>query len=527
MNILDNYKLADIHQITTIATTKRENSKSNGKPLGLLEQRVSYLQIMKATSLIGGVQIFNILITIIRSKIIAMLLGPAGMGIMGLLSSTIGVISNLTNFGLGISSVKDIATANGTGDKKRISTVITAFQRVVWITGLLGLIVTAFLAPWLSQITFGNRNYTVAFIWLSFTLLFNQLSSGRLVLLQGMRRLNYLAKANIYGSVVSLFVTIPFYFFWGIDGIVPGIIGTASISLLLSWYFAGKIKIERIVLSRSQTVKEGKNMLRMGFIISLSGLISVGASYFIRIFISHTGGVEQVGLYNAGFAIINTYVGLVLSAMATDYYPRLSEIAHNNKRCRQTINQQAEIALLILAPILIIFLVFINFVVILLYSKQFIAVTDMIYWAALGMFFKAASWSIAFVFLAKGSSKLYFWNELIANVLLFVLNLVGYHFWGLTGLGISFTISYILYLVQVYLISRVRFAFNFERDFIRIFEIQFGLAIAGFLITKFLNHPFNYLSGLILIVLSGWYSLNELDKRLGLLSIIANYYRKF
>ena len=523
---MDNYDLIDVRPNTSFITSASEYRKKDVEGLKMSKHRDSYLQIMKATSLIGGVQVFNILITIIRSKIVAVLLGPAGMGIIGLLTSTTGVISNLTNFGLGISSVKDIAKANETGDKKRISTVSTAFHQIVWITGLLGLITTVFLAPWLSQITFGNRNYTVAFIWLSLTLLFNQLSSGQLVLLQGMRRLNYLAKANIYGSAISLFVTLPLYYLWGIDGIVPGIIGTATVSLVVSWYFAAKIKIQKIVLTRSQTIQEGKNMLKMGFIISLSGLISVGASYILRIFIGRTGGIEQVGLYNAGFAIINTYVGVVLNAMATDYYPRLSEVANDNKECKQTINQQAEIALLILAPILIIFLVFINFVVILLYSKQFIAVTDMIYWAALGMFFKAASWSITFLFLAKGTSKLYFWNEFISNMLIFSLNLIGYHFWGLTGLGISFALAYLIYLVQVYIISRARFEFNFEHYFIKIFEIQFSLAIAGFLVTKFLNKPFNYIFGIILVALSLWYSFNKLNKRLGLVSIIKNFHNK-
>ncbi|MEI6680002.1 MAG: oligosaccharide flippase family protein, partial [Mariniphaga sp.] len=429
--------------------------------------------------------------------------------------------------GLGTSAVKDIAAAFGSGNEKRVGTVITAFRRMVWITGLLGLVITLLLAPWLSQLTFGNHNYTMAFIWLSLTLLFNQLSSGQMVLLQGMRKLKFLATANLSGSTIGLIVTLPLYFYYGIDGIVPGIIGTALASLLISWYFSGKIKIEKVALSPSQTIVEGKNMLRMGFIISLSGLLSVGAAYVVRIFISRTGGVDQVGLYNAGFAIINTYVGLIFSAMATDYYPRLSAVAHDNLRCKQTINQQAEIALLILAPILIVFLIFINWVVILLYSKQFIAVNGMIYWAALGMFFKACSWAIAFVFLAKGASKLYFWNELIANILILILNLIGYHFWGLTGLGISFAIAFLLYLVQVYLISKVKFEFSFDRDFVKIFEIQFGLAIAGFLTTKYLLNPFNYILGILLIAVSAWYSITELDKRLGLLSIIKNYRKKY
>ncbi len=101
-------------------------------------------------------------------------------------------------------------------------------------------------------------------------------------------------------------------------------------------------------------------MLIMGFLLSVSGLMTTGTAYILRVFISNTGGVDQVGLYSAGFAIINTYVGMVFTAMGTDYYPRLSAVAGDNTKATQTINQQAEITLLILAPILVVFMVFIN-----------------------------------------------------------------------------------------------------------------------------------------------------------------------
>lgn len=492
----------------------------------MTEKQTSYRQIMKATSLFGGVQIITIIISIIRSKVVAVLLGPAGMGIMGLLNSTIGLIGSLTNFGLKTSGVKDVAAANGTQDHRRIAVTVTVLRRLVWITGILGTLLVIILSPWLSRLTFGNNNYTLAFIWISVSLLFQQLSSGQLVILQGMRKLQLLAKANVLGGAFGLVFTLPLYYIYGIDGIVPGIIGTALIAFLLSWYFSGKVSIETIKISRSQTFSEGKDMLRMGFMISLSGLLTVGASYIVRIFISRTGGVEQVGLYNAGFAIINTYVGLVFTAMATDYYPRLSAVAHDNRLCKQTINQQAEIAILILAPILVVFLTFINWVVILLYSRQFIAVNGMIYWAALGMFFKAASWSIAFIFLAKGSSKLFFWNELITNIYLLGFNLLGYHYWGLNGLGISFALAYLIYLIQVYSISKKIFAFAFRPELIRVFCIQFTLAIIGFLSVNYLSKPNTYIFGIMLIIASSLFSLRELDKRLDFISIIQKYRNK-
>ena len=111
-------------------------------------------------------------------------------------------------------------------------------------------------------------------------------------------------------------------------------------------------------------------MLKMGLMLSLSGLISTGASYIVRVFISKTGSLDDVGLYNAGFAIIGTYVGLVFTAMSTDYYPRLSGVAHDNDKANLLINQQAEIAILIIAPILTVFIIFINWAVILLYSRE-------------------------------------------------------------------------------------------------------------------------------------------------------------
>lgn len=489
-------------------------------------QQSSYRQIMKATSLFGGVQVFNIIISIIRSKVIAVLLGPGGMGIAGLLTSTTGMIRALTNFGLGTSAVKDIAAAYEGGDNIRIAKVVSVFRKLVWITGITGALCTLILAPWLSELTFGNKEYTIAFIWLSITLLFNQLTSGQNVLLQGMRQLQYLAKANMLGALVALVVSLPIYYYWRIDGIVPALIITSIFTLIIAYYFARKVNIELTGVTIKETIHEGKGMLRMGFMLSLSGLISMGASFIVRIYISNEGGVDDVGLYNAGFAIIGTYVGLVFAAMGTDYYPRLAGVAHDNQEAKVLINQQAEIGILILAPILAVFFIFINWVIILLYSSKFIPINGMIHWAALGMYFKVASWAIGFVFLAKGAAAIFFWSELLANAYMLLFNIIGYKYFGLDGLGISFLVSYIFVLFQVYLIGRYKYQFTFTPDFYKIFILQFILGLSCFLIIKLIPTPWAYLAGLPFIIVSFWYSYVELDKRIGIKSIMQNYLNK-
>ena len=490
------------------------------------EQQQSYRQIMKATSIFGGVQVVQILVQIIRSKVVAVLLGPAGMGINSLLNSTLGLMQGLTNFGLQTSAVKNVAEAHGTNNAKRVAVIVTVLKRWVWITGLLGTLLTIVLAPWLSRMTFGNSDYSLAFIWISVSLLFNQLSAGQLVLLQGLRKLKYLANANLTGAFLGLLVAVPLYYAWSIDGIVPAIIATSVMNMLRSWYFARKVTIEPEKVSPQQTWQEGKEMLTMGFMISLSGLMTLGTAYLLRIYISNTGGLDDVGLYGAGFAIINTYVGMVFTAMGTDYYPRLSSVAADNSKATETINQQAEISILILAPILVVFMVFIQWVVVLLYSGQFTAVNGMIQWAAMGMYFKAISWSIGFIFLAKGASKIFFWNEIVSNLYLLVLNVAGYKFGGLDGLGISFLISYCLHFLQMFIVARFLYQFLFASHFVKLFGIQLLLGLTGFAIVKFMAQPYAYMAGSVIILLSSLYSLRELNKRMDLRNLLQKFMNK-
>ena len=485
------------------------------------KEKASYRSIMKATSIFGGVQVFQIVVRIIRSKLVAVLLGPTGMGIVGLFTSTIDLITSLTNFGLGTSAVKNIAEATATGNNNRIATVVTVLRRWVWITGFLGALICLSLSKWLSRLTFGNEQYTIAFVWLSITLLFTQLSSGQLVLLQGMRKIKELAKANLWGSLAGLIVTAPIYYFFGEKGIVPVIIITAFAALLLSWYFSSKIQIGKTYVSKLRILIEGRSMLQMGFLISLSGLLTLIVSYITRIFISRQGGVADVGFYNAGFAILTTYVGMIFTAMGTDYYPRLSVIAHNTQQCNQTINQQAEIALLILGPVLVAFFVFMKLVIVLLYSQRFIPIISMISWAALGMYFRAASWSIAFLFLAKGASRLFFWNEFLTNIYVLLLNIAGYYWSGLTGLGVSFLVVYVIYLLQVYFVSKVKYGFEFTPAFWVIFCVQIVIGMSCFIVVSYCQPLWSYIIGCILLIISSWFSIKQLDKRMGLKSILS------
>ena len=481
----------------------------------MLEDKSAYRQIIRATTIFGGVQIIQVIIGIVRSKFIAVLLGPAGIGLMGLFQAGTGLISGLTNFGLSTSAIKSISLAQAEDDDEKVGRVIAVFRRLVWATGLLGLLITLGLSSYLSQITFGNKGFTWAFALLSIIVLINQIITGQEVLLRAMRQVKLMAKSTVIGSIFGLLTSTPFYYFYGMEGIVPALIISASTSLFFSWYFASKLSLNIVQIDFSTVKLEGKEMLKMGLMISFGGVTTLVFSYLVRIFISNYGSITDVGLYNAGFTIVNTYVGMIFTAMATDYYPKLSGVAHDVQKSNRAINQQAEISILILSPIILIFIVFIKWVVFIFYSKAFLPINLMILFAVAGTLFKAVSWAISFLFLAKSSGKLFFWNELIANIYMFAANLVGYYYFGLTGLGLSYLISYSLYALQVFFVSHKLFGFEMNNDFMLVFVINSFLVIMCLLIVLIREEGLlMYSLGIFLIFASLWFNIYHLDKRL-------------
>lgn len=480
----------------------------------------SYRQILKATSLFGGVQVFSIIISVIRSKAIAVWLGPSGVGIIGLLTNALKVIGEFTKLGIDVTAVREISIANEHEDTDRIPTIVTSLKKIVWVTGLFGMLLTTILSPLLSKIAFGNFEYTIAFIWISVSLLFNQLSSGQLAILQGLRKLKYLAKANVYGNFLGLLIALPLYYFFRVDAIVPTIIVTSVCGLLFSWFFSNKIKIEKKNITNSQAFKEGKQMLNLGFMLSLRGLITLVTLYALQVFISHFGGVDEVGFYTAGFVIINSYVGLIFNAMRTDYFPRLSATINNQKKMGIAVFQQATVAVLILTPIIIVFLTLAPFIIKVLYSKEFLVIEGMITWGMMATLFQAISWSMGYIILAKGNSKLFIKTSIFFNMLLLVFGIIGYYFGGLKGIGISYLLYYIVHTIAINIILNYKYQFKMSKDFFKPFSICFlfcTLAFSTLLFTVGIL-KFFLLGGIILI--SSIFTFNELNKRTNFIMFI-------
>ena len=69
----------------------------------------SYEKTLKSNFLFGSIKLFQVALSIIKIKIVAVILGPAGMGLQSLMTSALASLFQFTTFGIFQSSVRDIS----------------------------------------------------------------------------------------------------------------------------------------------------------------------------------------------------------------------------------------------------------------------------------------------------------------------------------------------------------------------------------------------------------------------------------
>ena len=475
-------------------------------------QKAELKESLKTTSLFGGVQIFSIIVSVLRNKVVALLIGPAGVGLITLYTSTLTLITSLTDFSLQVSAVRDVSLAYNNRENKKFRHTIAVFSRIVWFTGLLGTIVCLCGSPFWSKLTFETYDYTLGFVVLSIVLLLQQLQNGKNVILQGTLHYRYLAVSGFIGNIVGLLTTIPIYYFWGVDGIVLVLLLSAFTSFALPYYFVNKLGFTYENISLFSAIKEGINMLKQGFALSINFFLSSLVFYIIRAFITKQGGVSELGLYAASYAIVNGYIGLIFQSMAKEYYPRLCAISSNNIKMGQKINNQIYLTLLIVGPLIIIFLIFSDIVLVLLYSEKFKPASLLMALSMVGILFQTPAWCISHSFLAKGDNKFFLVFETFSKFSNLLLDIIFYIKWGLVGLGISFILGYFLYLLQNVIVCKKKYRYIVDLSLCKLFSMWIFVVFVALFLVIILSTIYRLIFGTLIIFLVLCYSYVKLNK---------------
>jgi O-antigen/teichoic acid export membrane protein len=485
----------------------------------------SYGQILTSSALIGGSSLLNIAIGLVRTKVFATLLGPAGFGLFGLYNSVADMAQNLAGMGVNSSGVRQIAEAVGTQDTARIARTAAVLRRTSWVLGTLGALLLVVFARQVSMLTFRTDTRTTAIAVLSIAILFRLVAGGQAALIQGMRRISDLARMGVWGALSGTVAGIVLIYLLHQRGIVPSLIATAGMTIATAWWYSRKISIDNASLTFGEIRQEAGALLRLGLAFMASGFLTIGVAYWVRITILHRVGFEAAGLYQSAWSLGSLYVGLILQAMGADFYPRLTAAAADNSECNRLVNEQSVVGMLLAGPGVLATLTFAPAAITVFYSGRFQAAVGVLRWICLGTALQVTTWPLGFITMAKGKQFFFFFSELSWAFVAATLTWFLVRNLGLTGAGIGFFASYVFHLVITYPVARHLSRFHWSPASTRTGLIFAGLIGAVFCLFQFVPFALAMIIGTSITITACAYSARKLLRLMPLESLPGPFRR--
>ncbi|MCC7040806.1 MAG: O-antigen translocase [Burkholderiales bacterium] len=429
-----------------------------------MSDNASYRQILRSSSIIGGASAFNIVISLLRTKVVAMLLGPAGIGLIGLLHNLMSAAATASALGFGNAGTRQIAEANGQDDLLAIS---VARRALFW--GTLALAMAGSLVFWLlrgviAQHVLGDRELASAVGWLALGVGLTVATGSQSALLTGMRRIGDVARLQIAASVPSTVVGLAAIWWLGTKGILLYVLIGPAVGFLFGYLYAARLpRIKTGPPSRTELIGQWKALLGLGSNFMVAGLTVTLGQLFVRTLVQRELGPTALGQFQAAWALSTAYIGFVLGAMGTDYYPRLTAVIEDKATANRLVNEQAEVALLLAGPVFLAIVALAPWAVRLFYTAEFQEAISILRWQVLGDILRTASVPVGYIMLAAGAGRTFMLSEAFAIGVFVVAVWVGLPLFGIQATGIGFALMYACYLPLVYWLARRRTGFSWIR----------------------------------------------------------------
>jgi len=384
--------------------------------------------------------VVTILAGILRQKMIALELGPSGVGSLGLLISLSTAIATLGGMGLPTSGVQRISM----NDNSPLA--IPTQQSLLWGSAVLGTIVgilTVILSPLLGVPSGGFERWVVAI-----TVAFMIISSGQIALLNGLGKIRDIAWMNGLSAVISTTLTVATLLILPTWGLYTALLSPVLVLLVLGWWFRRRAVASLPLNSLNNLWKQLRAMLSLGIVFAAGTGISSLGQYIARWYLQNRFGEVNLGQYQAAWSITMIYLGVLLSAMSVEFFPRVSRVVAEQdfKRLNKVVSDQVKLLLVLSVPVICVVILFSEVVITLLYSAQFKLAAELARQQFLGDIFKLASWALSYTLLAGNAKFFIFLSELMWIIVYLLLLFVFAQFFGFSSIGWAYVGAYAIYL---------------------------------------------------------------------------------
>jgi len=419
----------------------------------------------------SSITLLILFINLIKTKIIALIVGPSGMGIYSLFMSLYTMIVAFTSIGSGASVVKAVAEINTVNDIGKFNYLNIYLSFILFLVGSLFSFLLFIFSPELSYFAFSDYNHGLEIKLISFIIILAIFSNFWQSWLNGLKKIKEIAKIRVLTALFSTIFTIIFIYFYSEKGIIYGIITIPLFSFFITGYFflkEGKINRNISIVKDPQIIKD---VFKIGiFLLLISLLFQVGV-YLNRNIITNALGIQSLGIFFAAWTISMSYIEIFLSSLAVDYYPRLVEKRDSISSCNEIINEQIYLSLIITFPLILFIYIHPSFVISILYSNDFLDSINILKWQIIGDIFKIMVWLFGYLLIVQNRLRYSFLIQLIWVSLYSLILYFGLDIFGIELAGIAFLICYAISFLMLYIYIKINFGFYFTKRNIKLFFI--------------------------------------------------------
>ncbi len=470
--------------------------------------------VLKYTAVFGGVQGLSILMSVVRNKLATVLLGAAGMGLMGIYQSVSEFVSSTANLGLPFSSVRSISELFATGDEAGIRRFVTVVRTwCLWTAIVAGLICVA-CSPLLAQLFFtDDTSATWRPAMVAPLVMATMITAGEMSILKGMRRLKRVATISVLCAVSVLCITIPIFWAMHTEGILLALNITALVAMAIHLAFTLPIFRWHVELFSRSTLADGWPMIRVGIPYMLAAFAGSGVTMALTVIMLRSGTLEDIGFFRSAKLLMVSYAGIVFSALEADFFPRLSSVNHDRAQRNSCINQQIQVCVSLIGPFMIALAMCMPLVLAILFASEFSVIRPMAIAAVFYTFFRGITTPISYCALAHGDSLFYLVMEVIYDLASLGLIATGFSLWGLLGAGIGLSASALFDMVLITVCYSHIYGFRFEAHTLRIIATQTCFVTATVAVCFMLTSTWQYVTGFTILAVSALAALHSLSKR--------------
>lgn len=400
----------------------------------------------------------------------ALLLGPSGVGLIGLFQNLISTASGIASLGFGNVGTRQIAEAVGRGDPVGIAAARRALFWGTLFLAFLGASIFWLLRNTLASHILGSEHKAGEIGWLAVGVIFTVAAGSQGALLNGLRRVGDIARVSVSSAIFSTALGIGALWLWGARGLTVFVLSAPFASFVMGHLYVAQLpKVQTPRTSLSELMLQWRTLVRLGSAFMLAGVAITLGQLAVRTMVQYDLGAESLGQFQAAWTISMTYIGFVLGAMGTDYYPRLAASIHDHAAVNRMANEQTEVALLLAGPVFLAMLALAPWLMELLYSSKFAEAALILRWQVLGDVLKVASWPMGFIIVASGDGRTFMLTQSLFISVFVGLVWISLPLVGVQSTGLAFLGMYVIGLPLNYWLARRRTGFAWSREVARQF----------------------------------------------------------